>query len=90
MLIDEIKNGESAILEFKLMPRKGIVLTAAFFLFGMNALECDARTDDVSLLDSLSDSCRLVRVGVVLGHELTSLCAPADRLGPFSHVIPPF
>lgn len=56
----------------------------------MNALECDARTDDVSLLDSLSDSCRLVRVGVVLGHELTSLCAPADRLGPFSHVIPPF
>lgn len=31
MLVDEIKNGESAILEFKLMPRKGIVLTAAFF-----------------------------------------------------------
>ena len=56
----------------------------------MHASEYDAHTEDVSPLDSLCDSCRLVRVGVVLGHEPTSLCAPADRLRLLSHMLPPF
>lgn len=56
------------------MPRKGKP-TAAFLW---------------SLFDTLSDSGGLVRVGVVLGHELTCLSASAHRLRLFSHMLPPF